>query len=225
MSLFNYFSNSHQWFYVIWTLPSESFKRLTQNGKRVIMELMPTAEPLLVINEIHITYRLTEITHTVTDFEESSLIKNLSLGLTDISLCQRCPSRNILYKLDSCACAVGVGRANQSQFITERTRFYLLLSMVQSLQGASSREVVLGPGVKPLWHQLLVWSSEFGTVVVAILFFGFFFGGGGVRSEHIWTRGWISSFDLTENPKTCCGCNFLIVCIIVGFTLSGTITS
>lgn len=42
------------------------------------MELMPTAEPLLVINEIHITYRLTEITHTVTDFEESSLIKNLA---------------------------------------------------------------------------------------------------------------------------------------------------
>lgn len=62
------------------------------------MELMPTAEPLLVINDIHITYRLTEITHTVTDFEESSLIKNLSLGLTDLFLCQRCPSRNILYK-------------------------------------------------------------------------------------------------------------------------------
>lgn len=42
---------------------------------------------------------------------------------------------------------------------------------------------MLGPGVKPLWHQLLVWSSEFGTVVVAILFFGGFFGGGREESE------------------------------------------
>lgn len=224
MSLFNYFSNSHQWFYVIWTLPSESFKRLTQNGKRVIMELMPTAEPLLVINEIHITYRLTEITHTVTDFEESSLIKNVLLGLTDISLCQRCPSRNILYKLDSCACAVGVGRANQSQFITERTRFYLLLSMVRSLQGASSLEVILGPGVKPLWHQLLVWSSEFGTVVVAILFFGFFFGGGSQKWTYLDKRVNILIWSDWES-KDMLWSRLFNRCIIVGFTLSGTMTS
>lgn len=55
--------------------------------------------------------------------------------------------------------------------------------MVRSLQSASSMEVMLGLGVKALWHQLLVWSSEFGTVVVAILFFGGFFGGGREESE------------------------------------------
>lgn len=221
MSLFNYFSNSHQWFYVIWTLPSESFKRLTQNGKRVIMELMPTAEPLLVINDIHITYRLTEITLTVTDFEESSLIKNLSLGLTDIFLCQRCPGRNILFKLDSCSCAVGVGRANQSQFIIERTCFYLLLSMVQLLQGASSLEVMSGPGAKPLWHQPFVWSSELAQwSFPSCFFFVFFWGGGGVESEVT-----IFGQEADWESKDMLWLQLFNRCSIVGFTRSGNITS